>query len=86
MISPRALGRLLDALALFTTTVEEQERTLHLCPVCRRETGVEAHRPRCAYAAAKDVLLMSTTTSTNRPDTVDERVDAVRVMAAPEPP
>lgn len=84
MISPRSLGRLLDALALFTSAVEEQERMLNLCPVCRRETGVEAHRPRCAYAAAKDVLLMSTTTSTNRPDAVDEPSDAVRVMASSE--
>ena len=85
MISPRSLGRLLDALALFTSTVEEQERTLHLCPVCRRETGVEAHRPRCAYAAAKDALIVASVASTNRHDTVDERADAVRVVASSEP-
>ncbi len=78
VIPPRAMGRLLDGLALFVTVVEEQEQRLRLCTVCRRETGVEAHRPRCAYAAAKDVLQMVASVSANRPDTIDERVGAVR--------
>ena len=83
VISPRALARLLDALALFVERTEEQDRVLRLCPICRRETGVEDHRARCAYAAAKDVLLL-VAASSNRPDTVDEATGAVSFASNPE--
>ncbi len=84
VISPRAFARLLDALALFVERVETQERDLRLCVVCRRETGVEDHRPRCAYAAAKDVLMLVSAVSTNRPDAVDETTGAVTRAPNPE--
>lgn len=75
VISPRAFARLLDALALFVERVETQERDLRLCVVCRRETGVEDHRPRCAYAAAKDVLMLVAASSANR--TIAETTDVI---------
>lgn len=75
VISPRAFARLLDALALFVERVEAQERDLRLCVVCRRETGVEDHRPRCAYAAAKDVLMLVAASSANL--TIVETTDVI---------
>jgi len=75
VISPRAFARLLDALALFVERVETQERDLRLGVVCRRETGVEDHRPRCAYAAAKDALMLVSAFSANR--TIAETTDVI---------
>lgn len=84
-MTPLVLGRLSDALSLFAERMAEEDARLGLCPSCRRERGTEAHRPRCAYLVAQDVLVLLKLTS-KRPDTIDEGRVGVTSVAQPESP
>lgn len=82
-MTPLVVGRLSDALSLFAERMAEEDARMGLCPSCRRERGTEAHRPRCAYLVAQDVLLLLRV-STNRRDTIDEHRADVTPRVQPE--
>lgn len=82
-MTPLVLGRLTDALSLFAERMAEDDARFGLCPSCRRERGTEAHRPRCAYLVAQDVLMLIMV-SAKRHDAIDEHRAEVTSCAQPE--